>query len=97
MQDFTGLMIINLISYLVGMAFVVIGKIGFKKVEKEFSKLNCDISEMERKKRLPYMITEAERKKRLPYLICTLAGYLIPLITCFILTLVIYNIAKHNL
>lgn len=96
MQNYAGIMIINIISYLVGMVFVVIGKIGFKKVEKEFSKLNCDISEMERKKRLPYMISKMERKKRLPYLICTLIGYLIPIITLIILTLVIYNIAKHN-
>ena len=89
MQNFN---IILIISYTLFLGFVVIGKIGFKKLEKEFSKLNSNISEMERKKRLPYMITEMERKKRLPYLICTLIGLLIPIITSIILILVMFNI-----
>ena len=92
MQNFTGIMIINIIGYLLGVGFVVFGKIGLKKLEKEFSKSNCDVSEMERIKRLPYMISEIERKRRLPYLIYTLIGYLIPIITSFILILVIFNI-----
>ena len=74
------------------MGFVVIGKIGLKKLEKEFSKSNCDVSEIERIKRLPYMISEMERRKRLPYLICTLVGYGIPLITSITLILVLFNI-----
>jgi hypothetical protein len=92
MQNFTGIMIINIIGYLLGVGFVVIGKIGFKKLEKEFSQSNSHVSEMERKKRLPYMISEMERKKRLPYLIYTLIGYVIPVITSIILILVIFNI-----
>ncbi|MEG0775439.1 hypothetical protein [Clostridium sp.] len=92
MQNFTGIMIINIIGFLLGVGFVVIGKIGFKKLEKEFRESNCDISEMERKKRLPYMISEMERKKRRPYLIYTLIGYFIPVITSIILILVIFNI-----
>ncbi|MBU3145860.1 hypothetical protein [Clostridium sp. CF012] len=84
--------IILIIGYLLGMGFVIIGKIGFKKLDKEFRESNCDISEMERKKRLPYMISENERKKRLPYLICTLIGYFIPVITSIILILVMFNI-----
>jgi hypothetical protein len=91
MQNFTGIMIINTIGYLLGMGFVVIGKIGFKKIDKEFRELNCDISEMERIKRLPYMISENERIKRRPYLICTLIGYCIPVITSIILILVMLN------
>ena len=87
MQNFN---IILIISYTLFFGFVVIGKIGFKKLDKEFRESNCDISEMERKKRLPYMISEMERKKRLPYLICTLIGYLIPVITSIIL--IIFNI-----
>lgn len=92
MQNYTGIMIINLIGYFLGVVFVVIGKIGLKKSEKEFSKLNYDISEMEREKRLPYMISEIERKKRRPYMIITLIGYAIPLITSIILTIVVFNI-----
>ena len=92
MQNFTGIMIINMIGYLLGVGFVVIGKRGFKKLEKEFSQSNCDVSEMERKKRLPYMISEMERKRRLPYLIYTLIGYFIPVITSIILILVMFNI-----
>lgn len=92
MQNFTGIMIINIIGYLLGVVFVIIGTIGLKKVEKEFSKLNCDVSEIERKKRLPYMISEMERKKRFPYLIFTLIGYCIPVITSIILILVMLNI-----
>jgi len=92
MQNYIGIMIINLIGYLLGVGFVVIGKIGLKKSEKEFSKSNCDISEMEREKRLPYMISEMERKKRHPYMIITLIGYVIPLITSIILILVMFNI-----
>ncbi|MEG3042622.1 MAG: hypothetical protein RR891_11510, partial [Clostridium sp.] len=71
MQSFTVIMIINIISYVLAVVLVIIGQIGFKKLEKEFSKSNSDISEEERKKRLPYMISAEERKKRLPYLICT--------------------------
>lgn len=92
MQNYTGIMIINLICYLLGVGLIVIGKIGLKKSEKEFSKSNCDISEMEREKRLPYMISEVERKKRRPYVIITLIGYAIPLITLIILILVLFNI-----
>lgn len=79
MQNFNGIMIINTIGYILGMGFVVIGKIGFKKLDKEFRELNCDISEM-------------ERIKRLPYLICTLIGYCIPVITSIILILVMLNV-----
>ena len=48
MQNFTRIMIIILV-YLLGLGFVVIGMIGLKKVEKEFRKSNCDVSEIERK------------------------------------------------
>jgi len=92
MESFTGIMIINIIGYILGVVLVVSGKIGFKKLEKEFSQSNCDISKMERKKRLPYMISEMERKKRRPYLICTLIGCFIPVITSIILILVMFNI-----
>jgi len=92
MQNFTGIIIINMIGYLLGVGFVVIGKIRLKKLDKEFRESNCDISEMERKKRLPYMISENERKKRLPYLIFTLIGYFIPVTTSIILILVMFNI-----
>ena len=92
MQNYAVIMIINLIGYILGMVLFVIGKIGLKKSEKEFSKSNCDISEMEREKRLPYMISEMERKKRRPYMIITLIGYVIHLITSIILILVIFNI-----
>ncbi|MBU3227788.1 hypothetical protein [Clostridium algidicarnis] len=77
MQSFTGIMIIML-GYLLALGFGVIGIIGLKKVEKEFSKSNCDVSEM-------------ERRKRLPYLICTLIGYFLPVITSIILILVLLN------
>lgn len=91
MQNFTKIMIIML-GYIIGLGFSAIGIIGLKKVEKEFSKSNCDVSEMERKKRFPYMISETERKKRLPYLICTLIGYFLPVITSIIIILVLLNI-----
>ncbi|MBU3206509.1 hypothetical protein KPL33_05875 [Clostridium algidicarnis] len=77
MQNFTGIMIIML-AYLLALGFGVIGIIGLKKVEKEFRKSNFDVSEM-------------ERKKRLPYLICTLIGYFLPVITSIILILVLLN------
>jgi multisubunit Na+/H+ antiporter MnhG subunit len=41
--------IITIISYLIGLGFIVIGEIGLKKLKKEFRKLNCDVSETERK------------------------------------------------
>lgn len=77
MQNFARIMIIML-GYLLALGFGVIGIIGLKKVEKEFSKSNCDVSEM-------------ERKKRLQYLICTLIGYFLPVITSIILILVLLN------
>ncbi|WP_017415788.1 hypothetical protein [Clostridium tunisiense] len=80
------------ISYLLGMGFVIIGKIRLKKIDKEFSKSNCDISEMERIKRLPYMISEVERKRRLPYVICIIIGYSIPVIVSIILILGLFDI-----
>jgi len=92
MESFTGIMIINIIGYLLGVVLVVIGKIGFKKLEREFSQSNCDVSDAERKKRLPYMISEIERKKRRPYLICILIGCSIPVITSMILILAMFNI-----
>jgi len=81
-----------MLGYLIGLGFGIIGAIGLKKVKKEFSKSNCDVSEMERKKRLPFMISETERKKRLPYLICTLIGAFLPVITSIILISVLLNI-----
>ncbi|MEG0308766.1 MAG: hypothetical protein RR636_12540 [Clostridium sp.] len=92
MENFTVIKIINIICYLLAAGFIVVGQIGFKKLEKEFRKSNSDISKEERKKRLPYMISAEERKKRLPYLICTLIGYSIPLITLTISILVMFNI-----
>lgn len=92
MQKYTGIMIIVIIGYILGLVFFVIGKIGLKKSEKEFSKSNCDISEMEREKRLPYMISEMERKNRRPYLIFTIIGYSICIITTGILMLVAFDI-----
>ncbi|SHK00080.1 hypothetical protein SAMN05444401_0330 [Clostridium amylolyticum] len=90
MQNFTGNMII-ILGYLLSLVFFVTGIIGLKKVEKDFRKSNFDVSEMERKKRFPYMISETERKKRLPYLICTLIGYFLPVITSIILILALLN------
>lgn len=78
MQIITG--IITIISYLLGVGFLSIGFLGLKKLKKEFSKSNCDVSEM-------------ERKKRLPYIIYIFIGYSIPFITSLIiLILVILNI-----
>ncbi|MBB6698538.1 hypothetical protein [Clostridium algidicarnis] len=77
MQNFTGIIIIML-AYLLALGFGVIGIIGLKKVEREFSRSNFNVSEM-------------ERKKRLPYLICTLIGYFLPVITSIILILVLLN------
>ncbi|MGK0465853.1 hypothetical protein [Clostridium sp.] len=82
--------IIMIISYLIGLGFIVIGEIGFKKLKKEFRKINCDVSETERKKRLPYMISEMERKKRLPYIIYRLVGCSIPAITSLIILILVY-------
>lgn len=78
MQDFTRIMII-ILGYLLGLGFVVSGMIGLKKVEKEFRKSNCDVSEI-------------ERKKCLPYLICTFTGFLIPLITSIIVILIFLRV-----
>ena len=82
--------IIQIISYILGAGFVVIGQIGLKKLKKEFSKSNCDVSEMERKKRLPYLISEIERKKRLPYVIYIFIGWSIPFITALIILILVY-------
>lgn len=89
MQIFTKIIII--ISYVVGLGFLVIGEIGLKKLKKEFSKSNCNVSEMERKKRLPYMISEMERKKRLPFIIYKLIGCSIPVITALIIVILVFN------
>ncbi|MEK6265814.1 MAG: hypothetical protein N2B06_13760 [Clostridium sp.] len=91
MQNFIKIMMINFISYLVGLGFLVFGEIGLKKLKKEFSKSNCDVSEMERKKRLPYMISEMERKKRLPFIIYKLIGCSISVITTLIIVILVYN------
>ncbi|MFR1709304.1 MAG: hypothetical protein ACLSV2_10410 [Clostridium sp.] len=92
MQNFTGIMVINIIGYLLGAVLVIIGKMGFKKLEREFSQSNCDISEAEREKRLPYMISEMERKKRRPYLICMVIGCSTPVITSMILIVAMFKI-----
>ena len=89
MQNFYAILFIG---YFIGLGFVAIGKIRLKKIDKEFSKSNCDISEMERIKRLPYMISEMERKKRLPYVIYVIIGYSIPVIVSVILILDMFNI-----
>jgi hypothetical protein len=89
MQSFYTILIIG---YLLGLGFVTIGKIRLKKIEKEFSNSNCDISEMERIKRLPYMISEMERKRRLPYVIYIIIGHSIPVIVSIILILGLFNI-----
>ncbi|MGK0469025.1 hypothetical protein [Clostridium sp.] len=91
MQNFIKIMIIIIISNLVGFGFLVNGEIGLKKMKKQFSKSNCDVSEMERKKRLPYMISEMERKKRLPFIIYKLIGCFIPIITALIIIILVYN------
>jgi len=89
MQNYTKIIIF--ISYLVGIVFLAIGEIGLKKIKKEFSKSNSNVSEMERKKRLPYMISEMERKKRLPFIIYKLIGGSIPLITTLIILILTFN------
>ena len=89
MQSFYTILIIG---YLLGLGFVTFGKIRLKKLDKEFSKSNCDISEIERIKRLPYMISEMERKKRLPYVIYVIIGYSIPVIVSVFLILDMFNI-----
>ena len=91
MQNFIIIMIIIIISCLVGFGFLVIGEMGLKKIKKQFSKSNCDVSEMEREKRLPYMISEMERKKRLPYIIYKLIGCSIPVITSLIILIIVYQ------
>ncbi|MEK6264754.1 MAG: hypothetical protein N2B06_08305 [Clostridium sp.] len=89
MQDFTK--IIQIISYIIGLGFLVTGEIGLKKLKKDFSKSNCDVSELERKRRLPYMISEMERKKRLPFIIYKLIGCSIPVITALIIVILVFN------
>lgn len=79
MQNFTGIMVINIIGYLLGAVLVIIGKMGFKKLEREFSQSNCDIS-------------EAEREKRRPYLICMVIGCSTPVITSMILIVAMFKI-----
>ena len=71
--------IIALLSgYIISVICSIISIVGLKKVKKEFGESNNEPSEM-------------ERKKRRPYVVIRLIGYILPTITSIILLFVLYK------